>query len=169
MLCEQNSPRTTYRGKPQTILNLNNTIKITNEMKNSNNRGKSISLYIRKLRGETISTNVEITIHDNEGKEVRGEEIEKELETYWKGIYQKQENKIPEIWTEENKRKYEEEIQLNIQDENIINTNEIIIPEAIREHFDHIVQLPELNIKPMKKVNVTLKNIENQLKNLKKQ
>ena len=41
--------------------------KTTDEMKREKNKGKSISMYIKKLRGETMMKASEIVLHDATG------------------------------------------------------------------------------------------------------
>ena len=56
--------------------------------------------YIKKLQGKEIKQ-INLQIYDTEGELLPEEEAEREIETFWKTIYQKQDNNICEAWKEE--------------------------------------------------------------------
>ena len=103
--------------------------KITEEIKNNRNK---IWENISKLRSNNEKKDEVIHLYNREGKLIPESETEKEMINEWQKIYCKHENKIGSIWNEDQKIKYEEDMEKERSREavgEILNRN-------IIEHFN---------------------------------
>ncbi|MEL6606481.1 MAG: reverse transcriptase family protein, partial [Cyanobacteria bacterium J06614_10] len=128
--------------------------------------GKKLFDYIRILKGERTSKE-ELSIYNEEGIKLNKEEMITEVKKFWGDkIYNMHENKINEVWNEQIKETYEQEIQVSENEEDIYGNR---FPREIREHIEAGVQIMERNrIKPMNKPDITEEKIKKCLKRLKK-
>ena len=62
---------------------------------------------IKKLK-KANEVRTEEKLYNDEGKEIKGQEVKLELTKYWKTIYQARPNEIHETWNEKEKINYQE-------------------------------------------------------------
>ena len=75
---------------------------------------------------------------------MNNEEAKEELVRYLTGVYGKHENKITEVWNDEIKREYIEELM----EQPVFKIGEVTNPVVIREHMDALIEI-ENYIHPM--------------------
>ena len=73
--------------------------------------GKKLWDYVNMLKGKG-KREEEIQIYNEEGRKLSKKETEEQLENFWgKRIYKMHENKVREVWNEEERIKYERDQQ----------------------------------------------------------
>ena len=91
--------------------------------------------------------------------------MEEELVSYWKGIYQKERNNIPNVWNEDKRREYER--KMNDESNIVIKGEEIFeVPAILREHMDAVGEV-EASCKKMPHKEISTTETEAILKSLK--
>ena len=83
--------------------------KITEEIQ-AEGRGRKLWDHINKLKGKR-NTCKGLVLHNEENKPMEPEHMEREIGEYWKNIYGMHENKIGEVWTQQIREEYEENLQ----------------------------------------------------------
>ena len=147
-----------YKKQKQIVQNLikqemyRHVAKLTKEMKED----KSNKLWdnINKLRSKNRRQGTSLTLYDEEGRVLEKEELGEKIVEFWTQMYQKHENKIEEIWSENNKLRYIAElnerrsgnIAVVSQGENPICS----YPLELRDHIDGMRYASGNFIKPMK-------------------
>ena len=130
--------------------------------------GRKLWEHIKKLKGDSISQEV-VKIYDENGEELKGELLSRDLECFWKTIYQRHGNDIKKIWHEKKIIEYEKQIQPE-QETKIININDNgalkKVDFKLREHLDAAIPVPH-HIVPMKDHEITLKEVQEQIKRAK--
>lgn len=139
--------------------------KITKEIKQGKDQGRKLWDNIKKLRGQDIKRNDCIEIY-KEGKKLHGNEMEVELVNYWKGIYQKESNNIPNVWNEEKRREYERGLSDESNMVITIGGEKFEVPDILREHMDAAGEV-ETTCKRMSHKRITIQEITDILKSLK--
>ena len=81
---------------------------------------------------------------------------------YWTGVYGKHENKITEVWNDEIKREYIEELM----EQPVFKIGEVTNPVVIREHMDALIEI-ENYIHPMSQPLVDTNKVKNIIKKMK--
>ena len=76
-------------------------IKITNEIKEDENRGRKLWQNIHKLIGRKGKEEVEFKVFNREEKELGELEARREVIKYWEEFLGKEDNEIKSIWNEE--------------------------------------------------------------------
>ena len=149
--------------------------KITNEIRQSKDNGKTLWKNINKLKGMDLENKVDM-IYDEEGSKLEPEEERRQMRNFWKNIYGKHENTIDEKWNVDERETYKQKFlevnqpqvhkHQNIPPEVkehmdlIFNTDEILIYETnLREHLDMEYML-ETQIKPMAEVLINPEKIK---------
>ena len=90
----------------------------------------------------------------------------------WKTIYQSKENKIGEIWKEDNITTYRNEMQEAIENNTMIlyqtgNNRPMHFHGSLQEHIDLGFNLNLAEITPMGEVNITTDDVKNQIERMK--
>ena len=91
---------------------------------------------IDKLRGKSTKAKLECKLHDCDGKLLSKEEVETEIEEFWKNICQKHEINIEEMWNAEFRKEYQELLNQEQHDIDITRYKDSTFPTILREHFD---------------------------------
>ena len=142
--------------------------KLTDEIK-MDKENRKLWEHIKKLKGEEKKREI-VKIYNEEGEELIRRTLTEELEEYWKTIYQKHRNDLYEIWNQENRTNYEQNMR-NQREQMLIEVmqdNETMqINEQIREHFDLAMEISQRLVIPMIDHKITPKEIQTQLKKTK--
>ena len=125
--------------------------KKVNEIKKDRNK---VFKNIEKLKGKRkIQENIQL--YSEEGIKMDKDEAEKEIKRFWgESIYKMHENKIEEVWGEEERRKYSEELIREAQEMNIA---------GLREHLDMVMRTGNI-IKAMEEPKIDEKKVKMCLK-----
>ena len=110
---------------------------ITDEIKKDKS-GKGWWEQINKLRGKVGSKiKLNAAIYNAEGQKIEDTQMNEKIITFWNKIYQKRRNEIPDIWNEELKQMYKDQIGEDGQVQITYKNNQIscYIPEEITEHM----------------------------------
>ena len=102
--------------------------KVTEEIRLSSNKSKSLWENIDKLRQKERRTNDHVCLYDSNGGKLENEEAAGALAEFWKGVYQKHENTSAEVWNDERKQSYENETKQNKE--------AIKVRKLLQEHTD---------------------------------
>ena len=132
--------------------------KITEEIRHSTNRSKALWKNIDKLRKKERRKNEETNLYNSEGEKLKSKEEKEELAEYWKTVYQKHENDISQVWNEEIRREYIE--NLTVKDE---TTNS---RRPLQDHED-MVNTANREIEVMTQPVITEDKVERCIRNLK--
>ena len=138
--------------------------KITKEIKQGKDQGKKLWDNIKKLRGQEIKKKDSVQLY-KDGKRLQEEEKEEEMMKFWKGIYQKEANNIPNVWNEDKRKKYEN----SLKEENKITLNgqdRMEVPMLLREHMDAVGRV-ETFCNKMEHQEISTTEIKNSLKSMK--
>ena len=110
---------------------------------------------IDKLRRKERKTKQEVHLFDEKGVQLTDKEERKSLVSFWKGVYQRHDNKIAKIWRKEEdkyKEKYEQE-----EKERVMMVDGTLHPVHLQEHLDmvtkvdrHMLGMEELKISETK-------------------
>merc|ERR1712002_1087356 len=101
----------------------------------------------------------DIQLYSEEGIKMDKDEAEKEIKRFWgESIYKMHENKIEEVWGEEKRRKYSEELIREAQEINIT---------GLREHLDMVMRTRNI-IKAMEEPKIDEKKVKMCLKKQRK-
>ena len=116
-----------------------NEIKITNEIRNDRNSNTNLWKNTNKLRGLELKNQVQV--YSEDGVALEKQDLARETSSFWKKIYQKSSNNIPEVWNNEKKIEYTNKIEESARDKpiRIIYGKEediITIPNHLLEHYD---------------------------------
>ena len=112
-------------------------VKLTNEIKDKNNRGKLLWENINKLRGKEKSV-IKNIIYDKNGKALNTDTSKEKILEFWKNLYNQYVNNIDDIWNEEIKQ----DLLLQFEEEKKWNLN------ILKEHLDMAGEV-ETKIIPM--------------------
>lgn len=113
--------------------------KVTDEIKNGRKSNKNLWKNINKLRGKDL-THEYVKIYDAQGEEM-GAECVDEMNKFWRTIYRKHRNGIPQVWNDEAKIEYEREIleeenyNVNMYYDGIHITS---FPNSLEEHYSAV-------------------------------
>lgn len=134
-------------------------IKKTEEIKKDKSRKlwENIDALRNKERKEE-----NIQLYDTEGNKLEQVAAEKKLEEYWKGIYEKHENRIDIVWNTEEKEEYNRKLER----ERSIVIQDSIFAYILREHLDAVDEV-EHQIRPMEKPDISVEKVERRVKKLK--
>lgn len=129
--------------------------KETAEIMNNPNRSKKLWENIKKLRGDEQKSKANIEIYNENGNRIT--EIQNELETFWKTVYQKQVNDTNEIWNNEIKTNYDSQMLATPRDKR----------QNIMEHLDMAIYNPQTQDTYMRDYIITELEIKDQLRKTK--
>ena len=156
---------------------------VTAKIMNDDNRNRKTWKYIKMLKNrDIVEKRKQIEIYNSNGNKLSKENTKTELVEKWKKIYQSSTNEIPRVWNNEEKIKYkrmreEEEnnrtLRINyrvVNRDNLaiyrIQTEQIIVPEILREHMDMAFRIPN-PMRNMKKPYININDIRKVTKRMK--
>ncbi|CAL4169055.1 unnamed protein product [Meganyctiphanes norvegica] len=111
-------------------------LEVTEEIRNSDNKGKMLWKNIEKLKGNE-NKNKEIEIYDKDKQKIEEKKEEGLISIYWKGIQNKEINKIINSWDEQLKIEKLSSFELE--------ESEAIRKKSMMEHMDMIGEQKELS------------------------
>ena len=129
-LCDRNRYYDLYKEQKRVVQDLvrdaitKHEQNLTRQIRNCG-RNNLMWENIRKLKGNYCKK--ETNVYDEEGKEIEINCINKEIEIFWKSVYQKHGNNITEIWNHNSRLQYidklkaQNHIEINFED---LNANE---------------------------------------------
>ena len=88
-------------------------------------------------------------------------------EKYWTEIYRRYENNTDDIWNEETKEVYQEVIDQEKKDKDVIRHGNSKFPSALREHFDCQLRIKS-TVHPMEDPHITRNEVRTYMKKIKK-
>ena len=144
--------------------------KTTQEIK-VDKTSKKLWQHIKKLKGEPLEEKREIMIYDENGVKLKDEDIPEKIESFWKQVYQRHDNKIDEIWNQEQQKKYEINTETEKNRKMIAVTGEQesqLVRYEIREHMDLVSRTLQY-IEPMNDHKVTMEEVRATIEKSKRQ
>lgn len=137
--------------------------KVTEDIRLSTCKSKALWENITKLRGKPIEKITETHLFTEEGNQMEEEEEKEAFLNFWEKVYQKHENKIDTIWNEESRRRYQEDLE---NDQGNLELMWYSFPRELREHIDMIGEVkkpPSTMIEPT----ITQSSVSSCIKKLK--
>ena len=80
------------------------------EIKNKDNGNRNLWENINELRGKQTNKKGNVKIYNKEGIELEGDMKAREIKDFWKGIYNKHNNRIEEVWTNMDRKMHKENL-----------------------------------------------------------
>ena len=170
------------KSKVQIMINkaiTDHELKITEKIMSDPNRGKRIWKYIKMLKDQDEKHGTkEIKIYDELGRILDMVEVKESILKQWSEIYRNNDNKILEVWNDEQRILYEVKLNdttmhahyftANMDNDGIYRAirHDISFPREIREHMEYSVRVDKW-IKPMEKVKIDGSEIIKQVKKMK--
>ena len=149
--------------------------KTTKEIKDS--KDKKLYELIDKLRNLRKKKEREFQLYDGEGEKIPKEKTEDSVRSYWKDIYEMNENKMEEVWSEGISKEYhrrQSENMVSCEENEKLNITEVgqrpytvECRKGLREHLDMTAKV-EKNITYMEFPSVTEEQVKKHFKKLKK-
>ncbi|KAK4318775.1 hypothetical protein Pmani_010198 [Petrolisthes manimaculis] len=138
--------------------------KLTEEIISSKDKPNRIWDYVNKLKGKNTKKSRNVILYDEKGDQLSKVEAEKSLVEVWRGIYQKQRNRISEVWTEDIRSRYVESLEVENIGTNVDGT--LNFPEILTEHMELVTRVSK-NIKRMEMPVITKEEVQKCLRELK--
>ena len=145
---------------------------VTKEIKDSKDRKKLYEL-IDKLRNLRKKKEREFQLYDGEGEIIPKEKMEDSVRSYWKDIYEMNENKMEEAWSEGISKEYhrrQSENKVSCEENEKLNITEVgqrpytvECRKGLHEHLDMTAKV-EKNITYMEFPSVTEEQVKKHIK-----
>ena len=140
---------------------------VTMDIKKDKGRGMKLWDNIDKLRGKKKKKKEDDKLYSENGQQLNKEESEVEIEKYWTEIYRRYENNTDDLWNEETKEVYQEVIDQEKKDKDVIRHGNSKFPSALREHFDCQLRIKS-TVHPMEDPHITRNEVKTYMKKIKK-
>ena len=137
------------------------------------NRSKKLWENIHLLKNNKKKDLAKITLVDENGNPIDIMDVPKKLQNSWQAIYQKHDNKIPEVWNDNMSQQYRE--KLNERRENndltahLNRQGRVHMQNYLREHMDMALTVEESTAYPMEEQEITTDDVIKQLTKMKKE
>ena len=126
---------------------------VTQEIRSSDNKSKSLWENIDKLRNKERKSKDEIHLFDTKGNKLTEAEERESLVAFWRTVYQKHDNKIAEAWNQEKEKEYRTKHEINASEQKLM-VDGVLHPTHLQEHLDMVTQIDN-NLMDMKEMMIT--------------
>ena len=137
------------------------------------NRSKKLWENIHLLKNNKKKDFAKITLVDENGNPIDIMDVPKKLQNSWQAIYQKHDNKIPEVWNDNMSRQYREKLNERRENDDLTahlnRQGRVHMQNYLREHMDMALTVEESTAYPMEEQEITTDDVIKQLTKMKKE